>query len=532
MAFFRRYNKFVPLFIVALNIVSLVGCAFKVNSGYDIFKETYDVDAAIQTDSDLLNDKNLTNYAKLTLNANLSSWYYLKGDWGKCEKYAQSALEMRYSDGALYNGQNPGIILAYDQLAGCYLKKGKINDASEQWFQAKASLSMLENMPGPAKEEIKKEIISNNYIVHGMILFEKDEYNSAKKEFENAVRIKPESIPEGYSDAKGLASKGYDYGAFAILEQLILLDSNYMEIIKNNNLFEDIVNSPDFVKFEQKFNKFIGKKSKGYENAISTGISKPSREEKADFELSKRKLKPNLVVLDYVIDDKSTDGAIGNGNGVPENGETITLKVHLMNKGLGKASFDTKYVLAAETIPVKITESIHKIGRLAPGESVYKQWLVSIPRTYLGGVVKLKLAVTDGEELELGGGIVSLKVKDIQPSLSCSCTFYDKQKRTISEHLDNHLENGEVGMLVVTIKNQGQLAALDLRVEIESDLHFQKKSVKVDGISPEKEVTLEFDFQVPRAIGVGLADVKVAVSQRDFAGIETKVRLPHQPFTP
>ena len=229
----------------------------RVPSGNEIFRKTYDVDAAIQKDIDILNNKKFTTYAELQVTANLSSWYFLKGDLDKSLQYAQKALSMHHLNGALHNGINPGIPHAYGQVAICLLQQKKVSDALEQWSLSKTNLNMLEHLTGPLSEEIKKEVISNNYVLHGLILFENGSFEAAKKEFGNALKIKPELISEVYSFAKGLALKGYDYGTLFFLEQLILLDSTFLETIKNANLFDNIINTPDFIKFKQNFEKSI-----------------------------------------------------------------------------------------------------------------------------------------------------------------------------------------------------------------------------------------------------------------------------------
>ena len=65
--------------------------------------------------------------------------------------------------------------------------------------------------------------------------------------------------------------------------------------------------------------------------------------EKRGFDSEKIKLnipiahleKPDIVIVDYKINDGNTGLAGGNGNGIPENGEIVELTAFVKNNGIG-----------------------------------------------------------------------------------------------------------------------------------------------------------------------------------------------------
>ena len=82
---------------------------------------------------------------------------------------------------------------------------------------------------------------------------------------------------------------------------------------------------------------------------------------------------PVLSCFGYNVQDTTT----GNGNGIPEPGETVDMLVYVRNSGLGKAKGVTA-VLSCDDLFVSVPGSLASVGDIEPGENGWARFVVSV----------------------------------------------------------------------------------------------------------------------------------------------------------
>ena len=230
--------------------------------------------------------------------------------------------------------------------------------------------------------------------------------------------------------------------------------------------------------------------------------------------------KPDITIVRYKINDGNTGFAKGNGNGIPENGETVELIPFIKNMGVGDA---IRVKLSVESINsgINTTQKTVTIPRIKPGKTATGNLAFFIPRTYQGGDIKLILQASDVRGAAETRKPLTISMESHRPSLA-----YDY--RIIDRNGNGVIENGEEGEIEIIPANKGKMDAMDVRVDLAcGDISFSKSRVDIDRISANtRYVPLRFPFKAPRTLEKASVDVQVTFDQKDFADLTDRITIP------
>jgi len=230
--------------------------------------------------------------------------------------------------------------------------------------------------------------------------------------------------------------------------------------------------------------------------------------------------KPQLFITNSKINDGNVGMAKGNGNGIPENGETIELIPFIKNKGVGRA---IKVNLAINSINsgIRLIQKSIEIAEILPGQTVTGKLAFMIPRAYSGGDLKIDLVASDVRGASDDTRVVTLRTQSNRPMLAYS-------HRIIDSNGNDVLENGEEGYIEITPSNKGRMEARDILIKLSSlDLSIIKSSDEINRIAAGSEYTpLRFPFKVPRTLKKKSVDVQLTFNQKDFPGLTDNIHIP------
>lgn len=232
--------------------------------------------------------------------------------------------------------------------------------------------------------------------------------------------------------------------------------------------------------------------------------------------------KPELVITGYKINDSSTGLGQGNGNGIPENGETIEVIPLVKNTGTGTAcKVDLSLQSLSSSLEVKHGSST--IPQILGGQVGTVNLAFAIPTTYSGRSVEFSLAATDirGESGTTKQFALATEIN--QPFLAYTYRVIDQKGNN-----RNDIQNGEYGEIEIRPANKGKMEARNVSIDLASDaVSFSKAHDEILRIGPQAEYApIRFSFQVPRVIDKKFADFTVKLSQKDFPGISDTVNIP------
>jgi hypothetical protein len=230
--------------------------------------------------------------------------------------------------------------------------------------------------------------------------------------------------------------------------------------------------------------------------------------------------RPEIVISSYKINDGDIGLASGNGNGIPENGETIELIPFIRNNGTGKA-IKVNLSISSINSGIDIKRNSVLIPQIVPNQTVTEKLSFHIPRTYSGGDIKIDLAASDIRGASKASRLLAINTKTNQPILAYSYTVLDRNK-------NGFLENGEEAEIEIIPSNKGLMDARNINVNIQSeDLLFTQPNMDIDRIpASSRYVPLRFSFKVPRTLQKDNVDIKVQFSQKDFSGLSDYINLP------
>ncbi|MBW2663951.1 MAG: hypothetical protein JRD93_18725 [Deltaproteobacteria bacterium] len=230
--------------------------------------------------------------------------------------------------------------------------------------------------------------------------------------------------------------------------------------------------------------------------------------------------RPEIVVASYRINDGSTGLARGNGNGIPENGETIEITAFVKNEGAGDALNVTLVLDTAFGIEVVQRESL--VGTISPGQSAKAKLAFHIPRTFSGNDLFFKLAAS---EVRLGHSAV----KEVAFHYESNMPMLAFASRILrgGEEVER-VANGESFELEITPKNHGSLSAKNIRLRVNSpDLNYSSATVNIGDLKPGTSGSPQwFDFHIPRAFANSKLIVEFSLDQSDFAEKTDTIEIP------
>ncbi len=220
---------------------------------------------------------------------------------------------------------------------------------------------------------------------------------------------------------------------------------------------------------------------------------------------------PALVIRDHAVDDGVTGLAHGNGNGVPESGETVELVIFVENAGEGE-TVDAK-LTAAGAEGLRWVRDAVVLGRVAPGETVKARLAFEVPRVFDGDEARVELRVVEARGVGGAQETLSLTVGKLAPNLKVSWRLLSAGAEVTA------VPNGGEYDLEVSVANGGRLPARGVAVTLEvgpgarlDPTRLAFGDVAAGGRSAARTVRLT----LPRTYAQESLPLRLAVEQTDF----------------
>jgi hypothetical protein len=238
--------------------------------------------------------------------------------------------------------------------------------------------------------------------------------------------------------------------------------------------------------------------------------------------------KPLLSVANIFINDGTTGLARGNGNKIPEGGETLELIVFVKNAGTGPAAAELSLISIDSGI--EVLQRSASLGLIQPDRIEQGKLVLSIPRTYSSKAMTLNIRVVDGR-----GEMVASVSQQVTFNVTSRTPTLTANARIISRGAElQELTNDQAVELEVTPENAGTLDALDVAVRVSApDAVLQKAQAPIGLLrAGEKGASARFALTIPRAFIKERLPIRIELSQKDFPGWTTTLDMPVKPRQP
>jgi hypothetical protein len=234
--------------------------------------------------------------------------------------------------------------------------------------------------------------------------------------------------------------------------------------------------------------------------------------------------KPDLVFVDYRIDDGNTGLARGNGNGVAESGETIELIVFIKNEGHGKA-IGVNMSAGEINAGIKWIRDETAVGIIPPGRTVKARVAFTIPRNFDAGKIQSLLKVSDIRGVSSAKKKITLAYSKESPELQYAYRILSHGKEVKS------VVNGEQYEVELTVSNRGKLSARNVITSITpyKDIQLDRRSMDMGKIKAGSSHPVQgIGLYVPRTFMESSVSLKVRIEQTDFRESEGVIKIPVQ----
>ncbi|HHT9121552.1 MAG TPA: hypothetical protein ACFYEF_01675 [Candidatus Wunengus sp. YC63] len=138
--------------------------------------------------------------------------------------------------------------------------------------------------------------------------------------------------------------------------------------------------------------------------------------------------KPELLIADYKINDSTTGFAGGNGNGIPENGETIEVIPFIKNNGKGRA-INVNLSIASNDGSISIKRKEMAIPQILPGQTVTGNLVLTIPATFSEESINVTLSASDVRGASKTTQSFTIRTETHQPVLAYTYEVMGTTKR-------------------------------------------------------------------------------------------------------
>ena len=220
---------------------------------------------------------------------------------------------------------------------------------------------------------------------------------------------------------------------------------------------------------------------------------------------------PRLAIADVEVNDKRLGNAVGNGNGIPENDETIELIAFVTNSGEG-AALGTKLELVRINSGLDVQVSEAELGTIRPGETVRAVLRFRIPRTFAAAALDYQLLVTESRGADSAEKMDAIPMSTQLPILAYSRPEPDKL-----------ITNGSTVQFSITPRNSGKLGARNVRLQLSAGGAVVTPSSTIELGAIEAGSSLKpqpFTVTLPRTFRDAQLQLKVHLSQAQFDGLD------------
>jgi hypothetical protein len=233
--------------------------------------------------------------------------------------------------------------------------------------------------------------------------------------------------------------------------------------------------------------------------------------------------RPRLSIASWVINDGVSGRAHGNGNLIPESGETIELEVFVKNTGPGVA-VAPKLAFSHINSGIELLQSSETLGPILPGHTAEGKLVFAIPRTYAGEGLNLTLQAVDGR-----GPAVAIADRAITLPFSARApTIVPTARVLLAGQEVKELANGDTAELEVRLDNAGKMDAEDVALHVSAaGAVLQRDQVSMGALpAGEKGPQQLFKFSVPRPFEGSLLPVVITVTQKDYPPTSSRQNIP------
>lgn len=221
--------------------------------------------------------------------------------------------------------------------------------------------------------------------------------------------------------------------------------------------------------------------------------------------------KPQLEIITTEINDGEIGLAKGNGNGIPENGETIELTVLVKNNGEGKAIGVNLDADNKHSGIQWLRDTVH-MAMIQPGEIGKAKLAFTIPRAFDAREIAANLKVTDARGVNEADRNVVLSYAKRTPSIQSLFNIASRGSKV------DTLANGQAYEMDVTFSNRGEISAKDVTAFISAgrSIGLSETNFHIGEIKTGESVSKRIELRIPRTFAESQAQLRVDVSQADF----------------
>lgn len=233
--------------------------------------------------------------------------------------------------------------------------------------------------------------------------------------------------------------------------------------------------------------------------------------------------KPALEITSQQINDRKSGLADGNGNGVPENNETLELTVFVKNSGVGDA-LGVNLNLASITNGVEKVQETFPVGNIEPQQTKEGKIVFRIPRTFNAAQIDYEITAED----KIGASRVSRKFSEAL-SRRVPILAYDYRILNAQGAPVERIHNGGSFVLEITPRNNGAIEAngVNLQLAAPTGITLANSSQIVGHLAQNAAATpIRFAFTVPRSFASPNAVFRIDLSQTDFSGKQDNLTVP------
>ena len=230
---------------------------------------------------------------------------------------------------------------------------------------------------------------------------------------------------------------------------------------------------------------------------------------------------PRLTITGVEVNDKTLGNAVGNGNGIPENDETIELNVFIKNGGIGDA-LGAKLELVNLSPGLDVQVSSANLGTIQPAKTVKGVLRFHIPRTFAAEALNYKLRVTEMRGADSAEQMAALRMETQLPIL----TYRISSPSSIT--------NGSSASFTITLRNAGKLRARNMNLSLSAQ-NATVKPARVDLGTLEAGNSLPpqpFTVMLPRTFKANQLSLNIQLSQAEFDGLSQTETYPVKQIAP
>ncbi len=223
-----------------------------------------------------------------------------------------------------------------------------------------------------------------------------------------------------------------------------------------------------------------------------------------------------LEIVSHRILDTTAGHAKGNGNGIPENGETFELEVFVRNTGKGDARGVT--LSAAESqASASLERDSAVLGDIAPGQTITAKLVAKLDRQFADPAFKLDLTTADCFNLDTHRKTFDIPVRIQKPLLTMNSRISGSNGAVI--------RNGDTAFVDLSIANRAGIAArgVNMGLDIAEDGPSIQgdTSITLGDISSNEETNPHrIRIAIPRTYqGKGIS-LNVRLTQQEFEAVD------------